>query len=154
VAARKVQADKAFAEKIQKRLTSLSYLRDIRIAEAVNYPVLEIDIDRDLAGQFGLTIEEVKNSLVAATSSTRFINRNLWIDPNSGLPFQVQVALPDGDINSEKQLRALPIKAGSVRPILEDVAVIRHTTAPAQVNRKGPNRYVKIGRASCREEWR
>lgn len=144
VGARQVQAAKAFAEKIQKQLTSISYLRDIRIAEPVNYPVLEIDIDRDLAGQFGLTIEEVKNSLVAATSSTRFINRNLWIDPNSGLPFQVQVALPDGDINSEKQLRALPIKAGSVRPILEDVAVIRHTTAPAQVNRKGPNRYVTL----------
>lgn len=144
VGARQVAAANAFADKIKQELLEVPYLRDIRIAEPVDYPVLEINVDRDLAGQFGLSVEDVKNSMVAATSSTRFTNKNLWIDPNSGLPFQTQVALPDGDVVSEYQLRSLPLKAGSMRPILEDVADIRRTTAPAQVNRKGPNRYVTL----------
>src|SRR5699024_9117059 len=63
---------------------------------------------------------------------------------NSGLPFQTQVALPEGDVTSEDELRSLPLKKGSMRPILEDVASIDKTTAPAQVNRKGPNRYVTL----------
>src|SRR5699024_2938000 len=144
VVTRKVNAAKDFAELIKDQMMDIPYLRDLRIAEPVDYPVLEINVDRDLAGQFGLSVEDVTNSMVAATSSTRFTNKNLWIDPNSGLPFQTQVALPEGDVTSEDELRSLPLKKGSMRPILEDVASIDKTTAPAQVNRKGPNRYVTL----------
>lgn len=144
VGARQVNIAKEFAELIKEQMKDIPYLRDLRIAEPVDYPVLEINIDRDLAGQFGLSVEDVKNSMVTATSSTRFTNKNLWIDPNSGLPFQTQVALPEGDVTSEDELRSLPLKKGSMRPILEDVATLDKTTAPAQVNRKGPNRYVTL----------
>src|SRR3546814_121256 len=47
-------------------------------------------------------------------------------------------------MSSEEKLRSLPLKKGSLRPVLEDVATIRRVTTPAQVNRKGPNRYVTI----------
>lgn len=144
VGARHVRDAKAFADKIKEQMMEIPFLRDIRIAESVDYPVLEINVDRDLAGQFGLSVEDVKNSMVTATSSTRFTNKNMWIDPNSGLPFQTQVALPDGDVTTENQLRSLSLKSGSMRPMLEDVANLQRTTAPAQVNRKGPNRYVTL----------
>lgn len=36
------------------------------------------------------------------------------------------------------------IKKGSLRPVLEDVATIKRVTSPAQVNRKGANRYVTL----------
>src|SRR5690625_3768595 len=125
VGARQVNAAKDFAELIKEQMMDIPYLRDLRIAEPVDYPVLEINVDRDLAGQFGLSVEDVTNSMVAATSSTRFTNKNLWIDPNSGLPFQTQVALPEGDVTSEDELRSLPLKKGSMRPILEDVEIGR-----------------------------
>src|SRR5690625_686288 len=144
VGARQVADAKAFADKIKDKMEAIPYLRDVRIAESVDYPILEINVDRDLAGQFGLSVEDVKNSMVTATSSTRFTNKNMWIDPNSGLPFQTQVALPYGDVATENQLRTLPLKSGSRRPILEDVATLNRSTAPAQVNRKGPNRYVTL----------
>ena len=134
----------AHASKIEANLKEISYLRDVRIAEALFYPTLEIDVDRDLAGQFGLTMQDVTRSLVTATSSTRFTDKNLWIDPKSGLVFQTQVQIPEGDISSEEKLRSLPVKKGSMRPVLEDIATIRQITSPAQVNRKGPNRYVTL----------
>src|SRR5690606_36914107 len=54
------------------------------------------------------------------------------------------VQIPEQIMQSEERLRSLPLKAGSLRPVLEDVATIHRTTAPAQVNRKGPNRYVTV----------
>lgn len=144
VGARQVEGAFAHASKIEANLKNVPYLRDVRIAEPIAYPTLEIEVDRNLAGQFGLNMQDITRSLVTATSSTRFTDKNLWIDPVSGLVFQVQVQIPERIMQSKERLRSLPLKAGSIRPVLEDVATIRRTTAPAQVNRKGPNRYVTV----------
>ncbi|ODS88289.1 MAG: acriflavin resistance protein [Chryseobacterium sp. SCN 40-13] len=144
VGSRQVKGAYAHASKIEANLKDVPYLRDVRIAEPIDYPTLEIEVNRDLAGQFGLTMQDITRSLVTATSSTRFTDKNLWIDPVSGLVFQVQVQIPERIMQSEERLRSLPLKAGSLRPVLEDVATISRTTAPAQVNRKGPNRYVTV----------
>lgn len=133
-----------FASKIEDNLKQIPYLRDVRITEPTAYPTLEIEVNRDLAGQFGLTMQDITRSLVVATSSTRFTDKNLWVDPKSGLVFQIQVQIPEAVVSSEEFLRSLPLKKGNTRPILEDVATLKRVTAPAQVNRKGPNRYVTV----------
>lgn len=144
VGANQVKSAFAHASKIEANLKKIPYLRDVRIAEPIAYPTLEIKVNRDLAGQFGLTMQDITRSLVTATSSTRFIDKNLWVDPRSGLVFQTQVQIPEAIMSSEEKLRSLPLKKGSLRPVLEDVATIHRITAPAQVNRKGPNRYVTV----------
>lgn len=144
VGANQIQAAYKHASKIESKLKEIPYLRDVRIAEPINYPTLEIKVDRNLAGQFGLSMDEISKSLVTATSSTRFTDKNMWVDPRSGLVFQTQIQIPDEIVNSEYNLRALPLKKGSLRPVLEDVATINRVTTPAQVNRKGPNRYVTV----------
>lgn len=144
VGANQVKVAFAHAKKIEENLKQVPYLRDVRIAEALAYPTLEIEVNRDLAGQFGLSMQDVTRSLVTATSSTRFTDKNLWIDPKSGLVFQTQVQIPNAIMQTEEQLRSLPVKKGSARPVLEDIATIRRVTSPAQVNRKGPNRYVTV----------
>lgn len=144
IGAPQVKAANAFAMKIEAGLKEIPYMRDVRIAESVDYPTLEIEVNRDLAAQFGLTMQEITKSLVTATSSTRFTDKNLWVDPKSGLVFQVQVQIPEGIMSSEEKLRSLPLKKGNLRPLLEDVATIKRVTSPAQVNRKGPIRYVTV----------
>ena len=144
IGANQVKAAFAHASKIEANLREVPYLRDVRIAESIAWPTLEIEVNRDLAGQFGLTMQDVMRSLITATSSTRFTDKNLWVDPKSGLVFQTQVQIPEGIMSSEEKLRSLPLKKGSLRPVLEDVATIRRVTTPAQVNRKGPNRYLTV----------
>lgn len=144
VGANQVKAAYAHAQKIEEQLKKVPYLRDVRIAEALAYPTLEIEVNRDLAGQFGLSMQDITKSLVTATSSTRFTDKNLWIDPRSGLVFQTQVQIPEASMQTEEQLRSLPVKKGSARPVLDDIATIKKVTSPAQVNRKGPNRYVTV----------
>src|SRR3546814_11710892 len=85
-------------------------------------------------------MQDITSSLVTATSSTRFTNKNLRIDPKSGLVFQTQVQIPEGIMSTEEKLQSLPLKTGSLRTGLEEVATIRSVTTPAQVNRIGPHR--------------
>ena len=56
----------------------------------------------------------------------------------------MQLQIPEADITSLDNLRSLPLKSGSARPVLEDVATLRLTKQPGQVNRQGPNRYVTV----------
>ncbi|MDO1449270.1 efflux RND transporter permease subunit [Rhodocytophaga aerolata] len=144
VAAGQLKQAGAYAGKIAKELKGIEFLRDVRIAEPLEYPSLEIEVDRQRAGQLGITMQDVTKALTLATSSTRFTSKNLWLDPKSGLVFQTQVQIPEAEMQSVEKLRTLPLKAGQPRPVLEDVASLKLTKLPAQVNRKGPNRYVTI----------
>ncbi len=144
VGAGQIKVAEVHAKKIEEKLKAIPFLRDVRIAEPLNYPSLQIDVNRDLVAQFGLTMQDVTRSIAVATSSTRYTDKSLWVDPRSGLVFQVQVQIPEAIMSSEAELKALPLKKGNLRPVLEDVAVIRHATEAAQVNRKGPNRYVTV----------
>jgi multidrug efflux pump subunit AcrB len=116
----------------------------VRIEEAVHYPSVQINVDRERAAQFGLTMQDVTQVITMATSSTRFVNKTLWRDPKSGLIFQVQLQVPEANMQAIDDLKMLPLKAGQARPILDDVAAIIMGEEPGQVNRQGANRYVTI----------
>lgn len=144
VAAGQLKGAEKFAKKIETELLKIPSLRDIRIAEPVNAPSVQINVNRELAAQFGLTMEDISRTLTMATSSTRFTNKNLWTDVKSGLVFQVQVQIPEADMHSLDKLRSLPLKSGAPGPVLEDVATLEMVSLPAQVNRQGPNRYLSV----------
>src|SRR5215469_1481574 len=67
-----LQDDYQYAEKVQKEMAQLEFLRDLQMVQEKNYPTVDINIDRDRAGQFGLTMADVVRSVVPATSSSRY----------------------------------------------------------------------------------
>jgi len=133
-----------FAQKIEAQLHKIPYLRDIRINQPLNYPTVQIDIDRERAGQFGLTPDQISRSLVAATSSSRFTAKNLWLDQSKGFAYQVQVQMESQQMNSEADMLNIPLVPGQQRPTLGDVATLRHTTVPGEYDRIGPRRVVTV----------
>lgn len=144
VSAPQLKAAVKHAEKIKAEMASYPFVRDLQIAEPLKYPTIDIQIDRRRLAEFGLTVQEVSKNISATTSSTRFTDKNLWVDPKSGLVFQVQVQVPENLTQSIEDIKAIPVKKGSSFPLLEDIASISYKDAPAQVNRRGPNRYVSI----------
>ena len=132
------------AQKIKDLMAEYPFIRDLQIAEPINYPSIDIKIDRKRLADFDLTVQEVSRNISATTSSTRFTDKNLWVDPRSGLVFQVQVQVPENLIQTVEDLKAIPVKKGSSFPLLADIATITAKEMPAQVNRRGPNRYVSI----------
>src|SRR5690606_24158911 len=78
VAARDIREAEKFAKKIMAEMKKIGFLRDVQIAQPMSYPILRIEMDRERAGQMGVTPTQVARSLVAATSSSRFTDKNLW----------------------------------------------------------------------------
>jgi len=144
VAAKSLSEANQYALKIKKELEQVPSFRDVHIAESIDYPTLSVEVDRELAAQFGLDMKEISQTLTTATSSSRYTHKNLWVDPKSGLTFQMQVQVPENGIQSINDLKALPLKSGAARPILEDVAQVSFSTQAGQVNRQGPNRFVTV----------
>jgi multidrug efflux pump subunit AcrB len=138
-------ANRAFAERINRNLRELSFLRDLQYAQPMDYPTMEIVVDRDRAGQFGLTVADVARSLVSATSSSRFVSPNYWRDPKTGNAFQIQVEIPQKDIASISDVRNLPVMDnGASRPLVGDLAKIDYGTSMALVERYNMQRIVSL----------
>lgn len=144
VAAKDIEEAAKFAVKIMKNMQEIEFLRDVQIAQPMNYPILRIEMDRERAGQMGVTPVQVARSLVAATSSSRFTDKNLWLDNSKGLAYQVQVQIPEYEMKSIDDIKNIPLQSGSLHPTITDVASLSEETGPAQYDRSGPNRLVTI----------
>jgi multidrug efflux pump subunit AcrB len=140
-----LQNDYAYAQKVQTQLAKLGFLRDLQFAQENDYPTLDINIDRERAGQFGLTMADVTHSVVPATSSSRFIDPNYWRDPNSGNAFQIQVELPQNQMQSVAQVGGIPVMiGGNPKPLLDDIATMKTGTMPGEIDRYNGQRVVSL----------
>lgn len=144
VAAKDVEEAGRFARKIRKEMQQIAFLRDVQIAQPLAYPILDVKIDRERAGQLGITSTQVARSMVAATSSSRFTDKNLWLDDAKGLAYQVQVQIPEYQMTSVEDIGTIPLKTGVTNPLLADVATFSEKTAPGEYDRAGPNRLVTV----------
>ncbi len=138
-------ASREFAAKVETELKKITSLRDLQYAQSFDYPTLDVQIDRERAGQFGLTMSNVARSLVMATSSSRFIEPNYWRDPASGNAFQIQVEIPQNRLQSVDDVANLPVmQNGESRPLLGDVADIKLGKATGLVERYNMQRVVSL----------
>src|SRR6185437_1545536 len=129
-----LQDNAAYARKVQAQLAHLNFLRDLQVAQELNYPTLDININRARAGQFGLTMSDVVQSVVPATSSSRFTAPNYWRDPASGNAFQIQVQLPQNRIQSLEAVGSLPVmRDGRPTPQLDDIATLQTGSMPGMI---------------------
>mgnify|MGYP002381587761 CR=1 FL=1 len=138
-------SNRAFADKVHARLARMTDLRDLQYAQPLDYPTIDVNVDRERAGQFGLTAAGVAKSLVAATSSSRFIEPNYWRDPASGNGFQIQVEIPQNRMQTLEAVSDLPVmENGEPRPLLGDVAQVKYGTAFGEVERYNMQRVVSL----------
>jgi multidrug efflux pump subunit AcrB len=140
-----LQNDYKFAQLLQIQMAGLPFLRDLQIAQEVNYPTMDINIDRERAGQFGLTMADVTRSVVPATSSSRFTQPNYWRDPASGNAFQIQVELPQNRMQSADELGSLAVmQEGHEELRLTDIAALTPGTMPGLIERDNGRRVVSL----------
>jgi multidrug efflux pump subunit AcrB len=94
----------------------------------------------------GVTAEEVARSVVAATSSSRFVVPNYWPDPKTGIGYQVQVEIPYQIMDSVDQMETVPIQRPGLgrQLLLRDVATVREGTMPGQYDRYNMKRSVNL----------
>jgi multidrug efflux pump subunit AcrB len=140
-----LQDNFAYAQKVRQQLDKLGFLRDTQFAQELNYPTLDITVDRDRAGQFGLTMADVARSVNPATSSSRFTAPNFWRDPVSGNAFQIQVQLPQNRMQGVEAVAGLPVMhEGRMETQLADVAGLKLGTMPGLIERYNGQHVVSL----------
>src|SRR4051794_29770999 len=134
------------AEKIAANLKRIPFLRDIQFEQQLDYPTVEVNIDREKAGLSGAKVEDVAHALVMATASTRFASLNYWIDVKTGFDYLVQLQIPPLRMEKPEDVETLPVE--SVNPLvnlmIRDVAMVRKGVRPGEVDRDMSQRYLTI----------
>jgi multidrug efflux pump subunit AcrB len=136
--------NRAFAEKVRVELAKNSNLRDLQYGQPFNYPTVQIDVDRNRTGQFNLTVSDVAKSIVAATSSSRFIDPNFWRDPVSGNGFQIQVEIPQNRVRSIEDVKGIRLSSDGPQALLRDVADVKFGTTMGEVDRYNMQRVISL----------
>jgi multidrug efflux pump subunit AcrB len=94
--------------------------------------------------QLGLNIKDISRSVTASTSSSRFTEKNLWLDNKNAYTYQVQVQIPEYVMDNLDELKEVPLVKGQSSPTLADVADFKTDYVPGEYDRTGPRRYLTI----------
>jgi multidrug efflux pump subunit AcrB len=147
-------ANREYAARLHDELARLDVLRDLQYAQSMDYPTIQVTVDRERAGLAGLTPADVSRSLVTATSSSRFVVPNYWADPKSGIAYQVQVEIPRPvvrspfgieTVDSAEQLGRIPLRqTDNGQVLIRDVATIQPGTMPGQYDRYNMRRQISL----------
>lgn len=128
--------NRAFITRVMAELKRDPALEDVQISQSLDYPTVDVQVDRRKAGLSGVTVGQATRSVVAATSSSRFVTPNYWPDPKTGIGYQVQVEIPQPVMSSVGDLGAIPVlRQGNSSVLLRDVANIGSGTMPGQFDR-------------------
>jgi multidrug efflux pump subunit AcrB len=137
--------DRGFAEKVKERLQQQEQLRDVQFGQTLDYPTLDVNVDRERAGILGVRMAEVSRSLVTSTSSSRFVVPNYWADANSGVAYQIQVQIPKALMSSAEELRnvAVPDRSGQ-NVLLRNVGRVSEGSAIGEYARYNSQRTISV----------
>jgi len=133
------------AQKLYDQLKQIHSLRDVQFVQALEFPTVDVKIDRERAGWLGVKVADVTRSLVAATTSSRFTVANFWADPNTGVSYNLQVQIPQAQTTTLEDLKNVPVNAaGGKSTLLRNVAGVAPGTAVGQYERYNMARVVSL----------
>ena len=133
-----------YANKVLDKLGKINYIRDAQIAQATKYPSININIDRIRAAQLGVSVSDISRSLTASTSSSRFTEKNVWLDEKVSQGISVQVQIPEYNMSSINDIGEIPVLPDAQRPVLRDVATITHDTTYGENDLLGAIPYLSV----------
>ena len=138
-------ASRAHAETLRAKLANIEDLRDVQFSQTLDYPSVDVNIDRERAGLLGVKMSDATRSLVAATASSRFTVPNYYADPKTGQSMSLQIQVPQTMMKSLEDLRNLPVSSDKQTTVpLRNIAKITEGNVIGQYDRYNMSRTVSI----------
>ncbi len=105
----KLKENYAYASDLLKRIRQVPGIADLRIQQVFNYPQINVEVDRTLAAEVGLTQRDVANSLLVTLSGSGQVKPNFWLNTENGVSYPIVAQMPQYRINSISDLSNIPI---------------------------------------------
>ncbi len=136
----------AVAAQIANKVRAIPGVSDVLIPQDVDYPALQIDIDRERASELGLSAQEIIDSLITALTSNGMIAPSYWIDPKTGNNYLLTVQYPEGYLKNLADLGSMPLRSQRLKQPtrLDTVVHITHINAPTEVDHYQIRRTVDV----------
>jgi multidrug efflux pump subunit AcrB len=136
------------ARKLALQLKASKRVSDVLIPQDIDYPGLELNIDREQASLLGLTPKDVVDNVITALTSDGMIAPSYWIDPKSGNNYMLTVQYSNEKVGSMtmSDFRNIPLRAAtsaSYTP-LQSVAKIVPINTPTEVDHYQIRRVIDV----------
>ena len=124
------------AAEIADRVRQLPQASDVLIPQDVDYPALQLNIDREKASLIGLSQKEIVDNVISTLTSNGMITPNYWIDPKNGNPYLLTVQYPEDAVKTIEDLKQIPLRAVSHKEptSLDAVVDIKAVPTPTEVD--------------------
>ena len=121
------KANYAYATDLLKRIRLVPGIADLRIQQVFNYPQINVEVDRTLASEVGLTQRDVANSLLVTLSGSAQVHPNFWLNPENGVSYPIVAQMPQYRVNSMSDLINIPV-ASEASDKLQYLGGLAHIT--------------------------
>jgi multidrug efflux pump subunit AcrB len=136
------------AQKMALTLKGSKNVSDVLIPQDINYPGLELNIDREQASLLGLTPKEVVDNVITALTSNGVIAPSYWIDPKTGNNYMLTVQYSNEKVGSMtmSDFRNIPLRANTSKSYtpLQSVARIEPLNTPTEVDHYQLRRVIDV----------
>jgi multidrug efflux pump subunit AcrB len=134
---RDMASRRAVAKALERRIIRIPQVQETYLPQAMDLPVLKINVDRTAAARLNLTQTDVVRNVIAALMSSAQLAPNFWIDPTSGNPYFIGVQYPEHIVENIETLENIPVtsekmKASKRAPVLREVATLERTQGPVE----------------------
>ena len=120
------------AQKLQSEIAGLPGAVDVFVRQRLDYPTVDVNVDRILANEAGLTQKDVASSLLISLSASGQVAPNEWLDPKNGVNYQVAAQTPQFRIDTFDAMQRTPITApaGGTTQLLYNLARLKRNNSP------------------------
>jgi multidrug efflux pump subunit AcrB len=101
------------AQRLKERITHIPGTADVHVHQVFTQPQLNLNVDRVKAGQLGLTQRDVTGSMLISLSGNNQVAPSFWLNPATGVSYNVGVQTSQYRIDSLDELLRTPITAAS-----------------------------------------
>src|SRR5277367_579758 len=116
IVGRNLNANRNFAESLINKLKFVPGAVDLRIQQPFNYPKFHVEVDRTKTSQVGFTQKDVANNLLISLSGSSQTTPTYWLDPRTGVSYNIATQTPQYRVDSLQDLQNIPIANGVAPP--------------------------------------
>jgi len=146
VAGSSLERSYSTATLLASRIRQMPGVAELYIPQDLDYPALQLDVDRIRTAKLGLDQKEVVGNIITALTSNAMIAPTFWIDPKSGYDYMLAVQYKEGQIRSMGDLKAIALRgAGQKNPArLDSVSSLRRVDSPTEVDHYQLRRVIDV----------
>jgi multidrug efflux pump subunit AcrB len=112
------------AQQLVQRMKAIPGVADAHVVQVLNYPSLQIDVDRLRASKLRVSQRDVANNMLTSLSSSVLVSPNFFLNPQNNVNYSVAVQTPISRINSVDDLMTTPISSPTTLLTSNDPAAL------------------------------